>query len=90
MFGMVIASGVKMLSTANLTNQYHLLTIACSLALGIGASTVPAIFAEFPAPVRILVSDGTITGSLTAIFLNLFFSMRGKKRKQRRKLNFPY
>ncbi|MFH0347851.1 MAG: nucleobase:cation symporter-2 family protein [Bacillota bacterium] len=89
MFGMVIASGVKMLSTANLKNQYHLLTIACSIALGIGASTVPAIFAEFPAPIRILVSDGTIAGSLTAIFLNLFFSLRGKKETTAQKTELP-
>ncbi|MCY7786882.1 uric acid permease PucJ [Bacillus inaquosorum] len=89
MFGMVIASGVKMLSTADLTNQYHLLTIACSIALGIGASTVPGIFAEFPAPIRILVSDGTITGSLTAIFLNLFFSLREKKETTAQKTELP-
>lgn len=78
-----------MLSTVDLKNQYHLLTIACSIALGIGASTVPAIFAEFPAPIRILVSDGMITGSLTAIFLNLFFSLRDRKEKTVQKEKQP-
>ncbi|MBD5025758.1 purine permease, partial [Xanthomonas citri pv. citri] len=43
----------------------------------------------FPAPIRILVSDGTITGSLTAIFLNLFFSLRDKKELTAQQTELP-
>jgi len=73
MFGMVVASGIKMLSTVDFQQQSNLLVIACSISLGLGSTVVPDLFAQLPPMLRILFSDGIITGSLTAIFLNLFF-----------------
>jgi NCS2 family nucleobase:cation symporter-2/xanthine permease len=37
---------------------------------------VPDLFSELPPSLRMLVSDGVITGSLTAILMNLFFNFR--------------
>jgi len=73
MFGMVVSSGIKMLSTVDFQQQSNLLVIACSISLGLGSTVVPDLFAQLPPMLRILFSDGIITGSLTAIFLNLFF-----------------
>jgi xanthine permease len=79
MFGMVISSGIKMLAAVDFTDQHNLLIIACSLSLGLGATVVPDLFVGLPQAIRIIVSDGIITGSLTAILLNLFFVIRTKK-----------
>ncbi len=79
LFGMVIASGIRMLTEVDFKDQRNLLIVACSLSLGIGATVVPELFAGLPSALRIIVSDGTITGSLTAIVLNLFFHMTARK-----------
>ncbi|TYR80548.1 purine permease [Priestia megaterium] len=79
LFGMVISSGIKMLSTVDFNEQSNLLIIACSISLGLGATVVPDLFAQVPSALKIIVSDGIITGSLTAILLNLFFNMKPKK-----------
>jgi xanthine permease len=76
MFGMVVSSGIKMLISVDFTNNNNLLIIACSISLGLGATVVPELFAALPDTLRIIVSDGIITGSLTAIMLNIAFNMR--------------
>jgi xanthine/uracil permease len=79
MFGMVVSSGIKMLISVDFTNNNNLLIIACSISLGLGATVVPELFAALPETLRIIVSDGIITGSLTAITLNIIFNMRPKR-----------
>lgn len=79
MFGMVIASGIHILSQVDLSRQENLMIIACSVGLGLGVTAVPNFFAQLPAAVRILTDNGIVSGSVTAILLNLFFNM-GKKR----------
>lgn len=79
MFGMVVSSGIKMLISVDFTNNNNLLIIACSISLGLGATVVPELFAALPDTLRIIVSDGIITGSLTAIMLNIVFNMRPKR-----------
>jgi NCS2 family nucleobase:cation symporter-2/xanthine permease len=74
LFGLVISSGIKMLSAVDLSKQENLLIIACSLSLGLGVTVVPDLFAQLPNALRVIVSDGVITGSLAAILLNLFFN----------------
>ncbi|MFS0604332.1 nucleobase:cation symporter-2 family protein [Peribacillus frigoritolerans] len=76
LFGMVVSSGIKMLGSVDYTNQHNALIIACSISLGLGSTVVPELFSQLPPSLRIIVSDGVITGSLTAIFMNLFFNFR--------------
>lgn len=71
MFGMVMATGIKMLSKVALSNNNNLLIIACSVAMGIGVSTVPGFFAKLPPILRIMLESGIVTGAITAIILNL-------------------
>lgn len=87
MFGMVISSGIKMLLAVDFNDQRNLLIIACSISLGLGATVVPDLFAGLPQALRIIVSDGIITGSLTAILLNVFFMIRIKKQTSRQEKN---
>jgi len=81
MFGMVIASGIKMLSKVDFSSQENLLIIACSVAVGLGVTTVPNLFDALPESVKILTNSGIVGGSLTAIFLNIIFNVVKPKRE---------
>lgn len=82
MFGMVVASGIKMLSKVEFDSQENLLIIACSVGMGLGVTVVPDLFAQMPASIRILTDNGIVAGSLTAIVLNIVFNVFKGKEKQ--------
>ncbi|MGF7436950.1 nucleobase:cation symporter-2 family protein [Lentilactobacillus senioris] len=69
MFGMVGAQGIKILSQVELNNK-NLLIIAISVGLGIGVTSVPALFQQLPAGVQTLLSNGMVVGGITAVLLN--------------------
>ncbi|RSK53747.1 nucleobase:cation symporter-2 family protein [Bacillus canaveralius] len=81
MFGMVVAYGIKMLSKVEFASQENLLIIACSTAMGLGVTAVPDLFAQLPASLQILTSNGIVAGSLTAIFLNIVFNIFAGSKK---------
>lgn len=75
LFGMVVSSGIRMLGDQVDLNRYeNLFVIACSVGMGLGVTVVPEIFAQLPQSARILVDNGIIAGSVTAIVLNLLFN----------------
>jgi xanthine permease len=80
MFGMVIAAGIKMLSRIDFNSQENLLIVACSIGMGLGVTTVPAIFSNLPEGIHILTSNGIVIGSLTAIVLNIIFHIAPRKK----------
>lgn len=82
MFGMIVSSGIKMLANVDFTNQNNLLVIACSVSLGLGSTVVPELFSSVPSAIKMLVGDGIITGSLTAIILNLLLNGLSKTKKE--------
>lgn len=86
MFGMVIAYGIKMLGNVDFSSQENLLIIACSVGMGMGVTAVPDMFSHLPEGVKILTSSGIVTGSLTAIFLNIVFNVT-KSTKQMKQVN---
>ncbi|KRM94463.1 NCS2 family nucleobase cation symporter-2 [Lentilactobacillus senioris DSM 24302 = JCM 17472] len=69
MFGMVGAQGIKILSQVELNNK-NLLIIAISVGLGIGVTSVSALFQQLPAGVQTLLSNGMVVGGITAVLLN--------------------
>ncbi|MFM1653580.1 nucleobase:cation symporter-2 family protein [Brevibacillus sp. B_LB10_24] len=71
MFGMVVASGINTLSSVDLRQNENLLIAACSIAVGLGSSAVPQIFDQLPNMLKMLLQNGIVTGSLTAIALNI-------------------
>lgn len=81
MFGMVIAAGIKMLSRIDFNSQENLLIVACSIGMGLGVTTVPAIFDNLPEGIHILTSNGIVIGSLTAIVLNVIFHIKPGRKK---------
>ncbi|MCM3742964.1 purine permease [Sporosarcina luteola] len=83
MFGMVISQGIKMLSKVVGESQENAMIIACSVGLGLGVSVVPDIFANLPASIQMLTSNGIVAGSLTAISLNIIFNMLPSKKRKK-------
>ncbi|TJY39597.1 purine permease [Cohnella pontilimi] len=76
MFGSVAASGISILSEVDLRKGDNLLIVACSVAVGMGSATVPQMFDQLPDFAKMLLQNGIVSGSLTAILLNLFLSKR--------------
>jgi len=74
MFGSVAASGMSILSEVDLRKERNLLIAACSISIGLGSATVPQMFDQMPEFARMLLQNGIVTGSLTAIVLNLLLS----------------
>lgn len=74
MFGSVAASGISILSEVDLRQERNLLIAACSIAVGLGSAVLPQMFDQLPDFAKMLLQNGIVTGSLTAIALNLFIT----------------
>ncbi|MFD1776905.1 nucleobase:cation symporter-2 family protein [Paenibacillus rhizophilus] len=85
MFGSVAASGISILSEVDLRKEGNLLIAACSIAVGLGSATIPQMFDQLPEFARMLLQNGIVSGSLTAIILNIFLS----KTKDAREMPAP-
>ncbi|MBL3756130.1 xanthine permease [Bacillus cereus] len=75
MFGMVMAYGIKMLSSVDFGRQENLLIVACSVGIGLGVTVVPTLFSQLPESIRILTDNGIVLGSASAVLLNIVFNM---------------
>lgn len=71
MFGMVVASGINILSSVDLRQNENLLIAACSIAVGLGSAAVPQMFDQLPDMAKMLLQNGIVTGSVTAVALNI-------------------
>ncbi|MFD2924708.1 nucleobase:cation symporter-2 family protein [Halobacillus naozhouensis] len=81
MFGMVIAQGIKMLSSVITDSPENSMIVACSVGMGLGVTVVPELFAQLPQSIQILTSNGIVAGSVTAIVLNVVFNMTQSRNK---------
>jgi xanthine permease XanP len=70
MFGMVAASGVRILARVAM-NRRNSLILAVSLGLGLGVTFVPELLQALPPLVRNTLSSGIATGGLCALLLNM-------------------
>ncbi len=77
MFGMVVAYGMNILSHVDFSHNENLLIVACSVAVGLGSAVVPQVFSHLPGSLQMLLQNGIVSGSITAVFLNLFLHHRG-------------
>lgn len=81
MFGSVAASGISILSEVNLHKDNNMIIVACSIAIGLGSATVPEMFDQLPDFAKMLLQNGIVTGSITAILLNLLLSKRDSSKQ---------
>ncbi|MFI8714650.1 nucleobase:cation symporter-2 family protein [Brevibacillus brevis] len=82
MFGMVVASGINILSQVDLSKNENLLIAACSIAVGLGSAAVPTMFDQLPTLAKMMLQNGIVTGSLTAVILNILLVHTNKKASQ--------
>jgi xanthine permease len=81
MFGMVVSSGIRMLgSSVDLNNHENLLIIACSVGMGLGVTVVPNLFDALPENLKILTENGIVTGTFTAMVMNILFNVLRRKK----------
>ncbi|WP_067934182.1 nucleobase:cation symporter-2 family protein [Alicyclobacillus kakegawensis] len=77
MFGMVVAYGMNILSHVDFGRNENLLVVACSVAVGLGSAVAPQVFSHLPGSLQMLLQNGIVSGSVTAVLLNLFLNHRG-------------
>lgn len=75
MFGMVVATGIRILANVDYKNNRHNLFI---VAISIGIGMIPLIAPNFkqwmPHGLHPLIESGILLASLTAVILNMFFN----------------
>jgi uric acid transporter len=75
MFGMVAATGIKILSTVDFANQRNsVLVVAISIGFGLIPIVSPNFFHVFPDALKPIFGDGIILTSIAAVLLNAFFN----------------
>lgn len=75
MFGMVAATGIKILSTVDYQkNKNSVLVVAISIGFGLIPIVAPTFFRIAPDALKPIVGDGIILTSISAVLLNAWFN----------------
>ena len=74
MFGMVLATGIRILSRADYGNRYNLFIVAVSISIGMIPLGGPAFFQHFPDVLQPLLHSGILLSTISAVALNYFFN----------------
>jgi uric acid transporter len=74
MFGMVAATGIKILSRVDYESRHNLVVIAVSMAVGMIPMVSPTFFAQVPKWAGPLVSSGITLATVSAVLLNALFN----------------
>jgi xanthine permease len=78
MFGMVAATGIRILSRVDFENRNNLLIVAVSIGAGMIPLVAPTFFDEFPVWTKSLTHSGITLTAIVAVALNAFLSGGGK------------
>ncbi len=76
MFGMVGVQGIQILHKVDFSNNANLLTASVSIGLGLGITMYPQLFQHMPTEFQIILGNGIVVTSLSAVLLNLLFNHR--------------
>lgn len=80
MFGMVLATGIRILARINYaTNRYNLYIVAISLGVGLTPTLSTEFFSKFPVALQPLLHSGIMLATVSAVTLNLFFNGYNKR-----------
>ena len=78
MFGMVAATGVRILSKVDYADRNSLLIVAVSVSVGAIPLVSPKFFQHLPTALAPVLNSGILLATLAAVLLNLFFNgMKG-------------
>jgi NCS2 family nucleobase:cation symporter-2 len=80
MFGMVAATGIRILGTVDYkTTKHNLYIVAVSIAVGMIPLVAPAWTQHMPHGLHPLLESGILLTTISAVLLNIFFNgARGK------------
>ncbi|PWG00583.1 Uric acid permease PucJ [Levilactobacillus bambusae] len=78
LFGMVGVQGIRMLQDVDFQNNNNLLVAAISIGLGMGVTVYPQVFQDLPTSVQIILDNGVVIGSFSALLLNILLNRRAK------------
>ena len=79
MFGMVAMQGVNMLGTVDYKDNQNLLIVAVSVGMGVGFNS-SNLFVSLPSWAQILLSNGIVVSTVSAILLNLVLNSERKSK----------
>lgn len=79
MFGMVGLQGIQILKQVDFSKNSNLLVASMSIGLGLGVTVYPQIFQHLPQELQIMLSNGVVVGSVTAVVLNLILNRHSLK-----------
>src|SRR6267378_1182749 len=80
MFGMVAATGARILTAVNFrNNRYNLFVVAISVGFGMIPLAAPNFFRNLPHDLQPLLESGILLSALVAVTLNAFFNGVGGK-----------
>ena len=75
MFGMVAATGIRILSAVDFkTNKFNLYIVAIAIGAGLIPLVAPQWMQQMPHSLHPLLESGILLTSLTAVVLNFFFN----------------
>ena len=74
MFGMVAATGIRILARVDYASRHNLLIIAVSIAVGMIPVVAPTFFAQLPKWTAPLMGSGITLATLSAVLLNALFN----------------
>ncbi len=75
MFGMVAATGIRILASVNFkTNKFNLYIVAIAIGAGLIPLVAPQWMQQMPHSLHPLLESGILLTSLTAVVLNFFFN----------------
>jgi len=78
MFGMVAATGIKILAKVDFnTNRNNLFIVAISIGVGMIPIVAPTFFDKMPGFLSTVFHSGILLASTMAVVLNVFFNGRG-------------
>src|SRR5699024_968026 len=77
MFGMMAASGIRILNDVDFKgNENNLYVVSISLAIGLIPMVAPTFFHHLPDVADRFLQDGILTGSISAVILNLVLNRK--------------
>ena len=84
MFGMVAATGARILTAVDFrNNHYNLFVVAISVGFGMIPLAAPGFFRNLPHDLQPLLESGILLCALVAVVLNAFFNgIRGRAAAQ--------
>lgn len=83
MFGMVAATGIRILGNVDfVNNRNNALIVAVSIGVGMIPLVAPRYLQWMPSSIHILIQSGIVLASISAVLLNLLFNGAGQSNQK--------